>query len=53
MTSQCSNVYAITILNDFSSEEMISFQLNIPRSDLQLLFETSGKSKLEEKPGAD
>ena len=36
MTSQCSNE-TITILNDFSSEKMISFKLNISRSELTLI----------------
>ena len=36
MTSQCSNEI-ITILNDFSSEKMISFKLNISRSELTLI----------------
>ena len=37
MMSQYSNVYTITILNDFASEKMISSQLNISHSELTLI----------------
>ena len=50
MMSQCSSE-TITILNDdFFQIKHFSFRINF---DLRLLFETSGKSELEEEPGED